>query len=319
MLKTPVAFIIFNRPHHTEKAFNVIKSIRPTKLYIIADGPRSSEEKASTDAARRVTEQVDWNCEVKRIYSNENLGCRRRVISGLDDLFSIEDEAIILEDDCLPDPSFFKFCETLLGRYRNQNEIMHISGNNFQPAPRRENEAYYFSSFTHIWGWATWARAWKAFREELPDEDYFRANIFPKMTNYDAKQIDYWAMVLGWVRNPKHKAWSYNWMLSVWLQNGKCILPNKNLVKNFGFGEGSTHTSKEPEYYKKIPLESLENFEAPDSDEIDMAADTRAFYSIFYSEPKKYNLYVRSKIWLKNRVKILLRYYLYASHLKSKS
>ncbi len=130
-LTTPVAFIIFNRPDTTSKVFEAIKQAKPKKLLVIADGPRINKpgEAEKCKQTRAITEQIDWDCEVLRNYSENNLGCRNRVSSGIDWVFENVDEAIIIEDDCLPNPSFFRFCQELLGKYRNNDEIFLISGN----------------------------------------------------------------------------------------------------------------------------------------------------------------------------------------------
>jgi hypothetical protein len=179
---------------------------------------------------------------------------------------------------------------------------MHISGNNFQLGYWVGDGDYYFSSFSHIWGWATWGRAWKHFSTTLPDVEWFKTYILHRVTGDDEKQVAYWARMLEAVNNPAHKAWSYNWLFSIWLQKGKCIIPNKNLVKNIGFGENSTHTKNEPNYYKGIMLDSLLSPNPPTDHLINFYADTRSFYIIFCPAPRKYNFYVR----LKNKLKMML-------------
>lgn len=298
-MQTPVAFIIFNRPDTTQRVFSEIRRVRPASLYLIADGPRTEEEKALTDATRAIVSLVDWDCRVHKIYSEENLGCRTRVITGLNEVFTFEEEAIILEDDCLADPSFFTFCETLIGRYRYHDKVMHIGGNNFQMGALVGSGDYYFSGYSHIWGWATWARAWKMYRSTIAGEQQLLNHAIPAYCNYDAVQVNYWQGIYQGTLRPGYSAWSYHWLFAIWLLGGKCIVPNKNLVKNIGFGTGATHTSGEPGFYKKIILESLENFAPPVSETIDIEADSRTFYTIFYSEPKKYSLYDRAKNKLK--------------------
>lgn len=156
-LTTPVAFIIFNRPDTTEKVFAEIAKAKPPKLLVIGDGPRVSRqgEAEKVAAARSIIQCVDWDCEVQTNFSDVNLGCKRRVSSGIDWVFEQVEEAIILEDDCLPDPTFFRFCEELLARYRHDQRIGMISGDNFQFGSRRNDDSYYFSKYVHIWGWAT--------------------------------------------------------------------------------------------------------------------------------------------------------------------
>ena len=161
-LQVPVAFIIFNRPDTTSRVFAEIARARPSKLIVVADGPRAEfpGEAELCARARAVIDAVDWKCEVVTDFSDRNLGCRARVSSGLDFVFSQVEEAIILEDDCLPHSSFFPFCESLLQKYRDEDRVMAISGDNFHRGCRYTDFSYFFSRFVHIWGWASWRRAW---------------------------------------------------------------------------------------------------------------------------------------------------------------
>ena len=167
MLKTPVVFLIFRRPDLTARVFEAIRQAQPAKLLIVADGDRNEEEAILCQQARAVTEQIDWDCEVLTNFSDTNLGCKRRVSSGLDWAFSQVEEAIILEDDCLPHPDFFHFCSELLTHYKDDTRIWNICGHNFQDAQWRGDGSYYFSRYADPWGWATWQRAWKHYDKDL--------------------------------------------------------------------------------------------------------------------------------------------------------
>lgn len=158
---TAIVFLIFNRPEETARTFAAIKAARPSTLLVVADGPRLDRagEQELCARTRTVIDGVDWPCEVLRNFADANIGCGRRVSSGLDWAFSQVDEAVILEDDCLPDPSFFPYCDELLERYRTDERIMMVSGNNFQNGASRTWDSYYFSRLPHCWGWATWRRA----------------------------------------------------------------------------------------------------------------------------------------------------------------
>ena len=162
-MSPPVLLIIFNRPEHTRRALAAIRRVRPRSLLVVADGPRSAAEATLCARTRDVISEVDWDCTVLRSYSEKNLGCGIRVHTGIDWAFSQFEDLIVLEDDCIPDPSFFSFCEQLLEYYRDDERVMHISGNNFQPDQPSTSYGYYFSKYTHAWGWATWRRAWKHF------------------------------------------------------------------------------------------------------------------------------------------------------------
>ena len=168
-MKTPVAFIIFNRPDTTKRVFEAIRQAKPPKLFVIADGSRSDRlgEAEKCAATRAIIDGVDWECEILTNYSDVNLGCKIRVSSGLDWVFSEVEEAIILEDDCLPHPSFFAFCEELLEKYRNDSRIMQICGSNVLKDQVNIDDSYYFSKYGPIWGWASWRRAWQEYDVDM--------------------------------------------------------------------------------------------------------------------------------------------------------
>ena len=167
-MHSPVLFLVFNRPETTRRVFEAIRTAKPSRLYIAADGPRLEREgeRANCEEVRKIALEVDWECDVKTLFRDENLGCKRAVSEGISWFFEHEDEGIILEDDCLPDRSFFSFCKDLLERYRHDTRIMVISGVNFQQGRKRTEYSYYFSIYPHCWGWATWRSAWNCFRED---------------------------------------------------------------------------------------------------------------------------------------------------------
>src|SRR3954453_1153033 len=164
-LETAVALLLFRRPEETARVFERIREARPRKLFLVADGPRpgNEEDAQGCEQARAVVERVDWPCDVVRDFADENLGLKKRIPRGLHRVFGEAPEAIILEDDCLPHPSFFRYCAELLERYRDDERVMMISGDNFQGGRRRTPDSYYFSRYVHSWGWATWRRAWQHF------------------------------------------------------------------------------------------------------------------------------------------------------------
>lgn len=244
-LTTPVAFIIFKRPDLTQVVFNAIREAKPKQLFVIADGWRSPEEAEKCQKTREIIKQVDWDCEVYKNYSDTNLGCRIRVSSGLDWVFSQVEEAIILEDDCVPNQSFFYFCQTLLDYYRDDNRIMVISGNNFQDGQSRTPYSYYFSRYNHCWGWATWRRAWQYWDFNKDKWLEFKQSELMQQLFTDKYELTYWTTIFDTVfLEGKPDTWDYIWTFSCWSQSGLTILPNDNLVTNIGFGEDATHTLK---------------------------------------------------------------------------
>lgn len=245
-LKTPVAFIIFNRLDTTKRVFAEIAKARPQKLLVIADGPRSDhpDDAAKCAAVRAVIDGVDWDCEVLKNYSDVNLGCKRRVSSGLDWVFDTVEEAIILEDDCLPHPTFFRFCEEMLEKYRDDERIAMISGDNFQFGRKRTIYSYYFSRYPHIWGWASWSRAWENYDVDM--------KLWPEIRDVglledllgNKKSVWYWKYKFENVYQGKIDTWDYQWTFACWIQSALTVLPNVNLVSNIGFGRESLHTTE---------------------------------------------------------------------------
>lgn len=236
-MKTPLVLIIYNRPHFTQKVFDVIKQVRPTELFIISDAPRNDDEKNLVMESRQIIDQVDWKCKVNKKFAKENLGCRKSVSSGLDWVFSQVEDAIILEDDCVPDPTFFYFCEDLLEKYRNNKKIMMISGDNFFKL--KSKYSYDFCYHSLIWGWATWSRAWKQYRiAAAPNPGLFEEKRSELIKLVSDRRLDAIKKTL----EGKIDTWDYLWQYAMLLSRGLCIYPSVNLVKNIGFGSGATHT-----------------------------------------------------------------------------
>jgi hypothetical protein len=288
-LSTPVAFIIFRRPEVTEKVFEQIRLAQPKQLFVIADGPRNEEEALWCRQAKAITEQIDWDCEVYRDYSEINLGCRRRVSSGLNWVFEQVDEAIVLEDDCLPSQSFFTFCQTLLEYYRNDTRIWMISGNNFQDGKIRGDGSYYFSRYPHCWGWATWKRAWKNYQDDLNSWSKLRESDLLGSVFGSPNEIDYWTEIYNQLLlTNKPDSWSYRWTYTCWINNALTILPIVNLVSNIGFGENSTNTTAESiKGISAIPVRDLGFIKHPTFLIGDIVADQYTFKKMFYVPPQK--------------------------------
>ncbi|MGB3559149.1 MAG: class I SAM-dependent methyltransferase [Geitlerinemataceae cyanobacterium] len=242
-LKTPVALLIFNRPDTTEKVFETIRQAKPPKLLVVADGPRSDRpgEAEKCREARAIVDKIDWECQVFQNYSDTNLGCRNRVASGLNWVFETVEEAIILEDDCLPHPSFFRFCEELLERYRHDDRIMAISGDNFQFGRQSSASSYYFSRYMHIWGWATWRRAWNFYDLEMKQWSQVRDTHWLKNKLQSQGAAQFWSSLFQGAFSG-FNTWDYAWVFACWLQDGLIILPTVNSVSNIGFGSEATHT-----------------------------------------------------------------------------
>ncbi|MDX1976964.1 MAG: glycosyltransferase family 2 protein [Pseudanabaenaceae cyanobacterium bins.68] len=279
--QTPIAFLIFRRPDLTTKVFEAIREAKPHQLFIVADGGRNQKEILLCEEARKVTESIDWDCEVFRNYSEENLGCRKRISSGLDWVFSQVDQAIILEDDCLPHPSFFRYCQELLEYYRHDQRIWCISGNNFQDGQRRGDGSYYFSNYPHCWGWATWRRAWHKYDRDLTNWPAFRDGQHLKGVFNSEQEANYWQNVLERLyETGQPNSWAYVWGFTCWQNSGLSILPNVNLVSNIGFRMDADHTTQESNL-ANLAVSDIGIIKHPDYMVCDQNADTYSYYKCF--------------------------------------
>lgn len=258
-MKTPVAFLIFNRPDTTEKVFEAIRQAKPPKLLVVADGPRidKSGEAEKCQATREIIKRVDWDCEILTNYSDINLGCKKRVSSGLYWVFDNVEEAIILEDDCLPHPSFFPFCEELLERYRDDNRIAVISGQNVQFGRKRTDYSYYFSRYNHCWGWASWRRAWLNYDYDMKLWPLVRDNNWLKDILKDNTSVEFWTKIFQNSYDGKINSWAYRWTFSCWIQSYLSVLPSVNLISNIGFGNAGTNTKQALNVYSNLLTEEL--------------------------------------------------------------
>jgi len=244
MINSAVAFIVYKRPQTTKKVFEAIRQAQPSRLYLIADGPQSPELEPKCLEVRKIVETgIDWDCELISIYSSTNLGLAKRVQTGLDYVFSKEEAAIVLEDDTLPDNSFFRFCEDLLSKYEQDERIVHISGCNLHPKAFEGNSSYCFSSIINIWGWATWARAWKHFDLQMPSWEKEHKNQFLQNWCGSRETLKHTRKMFDLhCNNTAPWTWDYQWVYSCWKMNGLSIIPANNLVSNIGIGPDSTHT-----------------------------------------------------------------------------
>jgi hypothetical protein len=253
--RSPVLFIVFNRPDVTAKVFDAIRKARPPKLYVSADGPRRdrADEEAQCLRVREIVSNVDWPCELHTKFNDANFGCKEGVVSGINWFFEHEEEGIILEDDCLPAPDFFRFCDTLLAHYRHDPRVRLISGINFQQSKRHGDASYYFSRLSHIWGWAAWRRTWRSYDKNLSQfsaeqiETTIR-DIYPEPL-IAAK----WKEIAVALQANKIDTWDYQLAIAGLLSGSVSAIPNVNLISNIGFGSGATHTVDANNRYANLP------------------------------------------------------------------
>jgi hypothetical protein len=279
-LETPVAFVLFRRPDRTRRLFEVIGRARPKRLFLIADGPRAgvAGEQEECERARAVVESVDWPCEVTRDFSDTNIGLKHRIPSGLDAVFREVDRAIVLEDDCLPHDDFFRFCDELLERYAEKERVMHVAGSQLLRNPPPWNASYHFSRYVHIWGWATWRRAWRHFDVELRgwhDLDHGRREERLRSMFTDEAERRYWRHV--WDNSREIENWDAQWSYALLAREGLAANPNRNLISNIGFGGEATNAVEDPHGIGARPLEGMPfPLKHPDAIERDPAADAAA-------------------------------------------
>jgi hypothetical protein len=243
--ESPVALFVFKRAETTRRVFDVVSRVRPARLLLIADGPRLDREGESEECqqVRNMVTRVDWPCEISTNFSDVNLGCRERIISGLNWVFSLVEEAIILEDDCLPDLSFFPFCHEMLERYRGDSRVAAISGTNLVEKYVKSKSSYFFSQLGGNWGWATWRTEWERFDGNIEDWPQLRSEGMLSEVFVRPKAIDFWTDHFDMVyqgRGPS--AWDIQWLYTHLKNNALTVVPSVNLVTNIGFGEGATHT-----------------------------------------------------------------------------
>jgi len=241
---TPILLLIFNRPELLKQVFKEIRKIKPLKLYVAADGPRENypADQEKCRSARKIIENIDWPCQVFKLYRDRNLNCKLAITPAIDWFFKQEKEGIILEDDCVPNKSFFKFCADLLEKYRDNEKIMHIAGTNLQANYWRGDGTYFFSQIPVIVGWATWQRAWKFYDINMKNWPLFlKQNKIASIS--DNKKIRRFALKkLNHAYKNDLDEWDYQWILTIWLQNGLAIIPNINLITNIGYNLEATHT-----------------------------------------------------------------------------
>lgn len=281
-MNVPLLLIVFNRPLTTIKVLEAIRKARPNRLYIAADGPRDMNDKIKCDQVRQIATAIDWKCEVRRLYRETNLGCRYGPSTAISWFFEHEQEGIILEDDCVPSQSFFRFCAELLERYRHDERILSINGDNFQKDMRDYPYSYYFSNYFHCWGWASWARAWKindaamsAYPEWTKDN---RFESISKVPGFGA----YWKREMDMVYAGKLEAWCSIFMLSCWTKHGFSIVPRVNMVSNIGYGPDGIHCHYRNDPMANLPRADIEfPLSHPDAIEVNSRADDFVSEHIF--------------------------------------
>jgi hypothetical protein len=310
--KTPVLFIIFNRLDTSMQVLESIRQAKPSSLYITADGPRTSkvgEDILCKKTKEAVLAAIDWDCEVKTLFRELNVGPKEAISSAISWLFEHEEQGIILEHDCLPSNDFYRFCDVMLDKYRNDTRIWLISGSNYHSQYRKWGDAsYYFSNLTNGWGWATWKRSWDLYDKDL--KSYHTEEVKPQLEKIFKNEmiVARWAEIFELMKANKIDTWDYQASFTHFFNHCLNIVPNYNLVTNIGFGEGAENTLDANSVFANVPLERIHEITHPKYILPELEADEQTLIEEFqiprilrelkeYNRPKK-----RLKRWLKSLI-----------------
>jgi len=279
----PVLITIFNRPETTQKLISALRKVMTTNLYVVADGARANKpgEKQKCEETRQIIETIDWPCNVHKKYFEENHGCDPTIEIALNWFFEQVEMGIIFEDDCLPDPTFFDFADTMLEKYKNDERILHINGSNFQFGKTCGDGSYYFSRYAHSWGYATWRRAWKLYDHNLSTFPRFKTNKQIDEIIKNRTEQKFWLGFFQKLYNNKFPFWDARWTYAIWSHNGMCITPNQNLVENIGWQGDATHTDAGEKITNRL-MTPMQNIIDPSTKNICEEADWRTFWHYYY-------------------------------------
>lgn len=283
----PILFLSFNRPEHTRRTLDRIRAAAPARLYVHCDGPRRDKpgETERVAAVREIIRNgVDWDCSVKTLYRDTNFGLRAGVYDAISWFFREEPFGVVLEDDCLPDLSFFPFCAELLERYADHPQIMHIGCSNLaERFTAKQADSYVFSRFSFVWGWASWRRAWERMSVDLEDLEAYTAQHRVQEFISDPAAQAYILNKFQVTRRKENNSWAYAWFYSILKNNGLCIVPSINLIQNTGVGEvGATHTTTS----NKSAMLEAKTMQFPLRHPNDFAVDPLLEKHFFYTSQK---------------------------------
>jgi len=284
-LSTPVLFLIFNRPEQSRITFQRIREQRPAFLFIAADGPRAHnpEDVQKCQTVRdEVLAMIDWQCEVKTLFREQNLGCGVAVSQAISWFFEQVEYGIILEDDCLPVPFFFSYAQAMLKKYGPMGHVMHISGNNFLTGMETATDVF-FSKYPHSWGWATWRDRWSLYTFHIPGAPDFQLSQFEFLTQ---EEKAYWRDIFTKTNTGLINTWDYQWFHTIWRYDGICLIPGNNLVVNIGFQHNATHTLTGDNRFDKLRTGEFDLKRFPSGEESNESFDHR-FFDKFLKKPSR--------------------------------
>jgi hypothetical protein len=278
-LDVPILFMIFNRPSTTNPVFDRIKNAQPKKLYVAADGPRAKPGEAEAcQEVRKIIDKIDWECEIHTLFRTENLGCKNAVRTAIDWFFENEEMGIILEDDCLADPSFFNYCKITLNKYKKEERVMMITGTSYLNKGLTGRYKFYFSQYYAIWGWATWRRAWLTYDRDM--------KAWPEMKDNMVLQKKYGPCVGSILESifqstfeGNCNTWDSQWFITCLSRNGLCVAPKTNLISNIGLD--GVHFNGNNNQQLNVPTKSIGEICIFPPVEFNEKLDTKAYKNIF--------------------------------------
>lgn len=297
---TPVLLIVFNRPDKVAKLITALAKAKPTQIYVAADGPRPGRADDTEKCAmvRSLVSTLPWECEIKTLFQEKNLGCKLGVSTAITWFFSRVPEGIILEDDCIPDPSFFTYASTLLERYRDVPKVMHINGTNFlsESESAVSTASYNFSSIPLVWGWASWRRAWNLYDIETKNIEGLKEVLYANHSFSYRSHAYYWYDHCRHIVQRNVDTWDAQWVYSILNQGGICITPTVNTIENVGFDQDATHTT-EASSIAQHATTITDNLIAPQELAVNKELDVQTMHKAFIDSPKK-----RLKYFIKSRL-----------------
>ncbi len=283
----PVLLLAFNRPDLLARVFEAVRAARPARLFLAVDGPRAgrAEEARACAECRAIIERVDWQCEVKTLFRDRNLGCKFAISGGITWFFEHVEAGIVLEEDCLPGAAFFPYCAAMLEHYREDARVGLVSGDNFLPQERWSRSGHGFTRYAFIWGWATWRRAWHRMDRDLQDWPRLREPGWLERLHGSQEEARYWRRIYDLCyAGRRYDSWAFPWMFSNWKADMLCVYPRSNLVTNIGFDERGTHTTQVGDTNDGVPAaENFDPWPAPPRVEVSRADDRllcRRYYKV---------------------------------------
>jgi hypothetical protein len=275
----PVVFLTFNRPETTSLVFERIRAAKPNKLFLVSDGPRAIREGEAdkVESVRNIIRQVDWDCDVKEIFSATNMGCRERVRTGITEALNEVDQVIILEDDCLPDSTWFSFATEMLTYFKAESNILSVRGDNYQRGRRFGKGCYYFSKYPTCWGWAVWRRSWELIDTDLSDWPQQVDSGMLSRSCESEEEIEYWRNIFEDTYKKSVDSWAYAWVYASFKYSGIHVTPNVNLIRNIGFDADATHTKNGRPRWAPYSLGQIDSINHPGDRIVSATADHREF------------------------------------------